>query len=167
MTDGGDPGTGSVEEVLVTRVFDAPRELVFAAWTESQHLKRWWGPAGYTMPYCEIHLREGGVFFYCMRSPEGRDIWVKGDFREVVVPERLILTVSFTDAEGNVVAPTRYGMSSDWPMEMLMKVTFDEGEGKTKVTLRYEGVPPGADRDESRQGWAESLDRLAEYLAKA
>jgi uncharacterized protein YndB with AHSA1/START domain len=168
MTDGGDPGAGPAQrELVVMRVFDAPRELVFRAWTEPEHLKRWWGPKGYTMPFCEIDLREGGDFLYCMRLPEGRDIWVTSVFREVVVPERLVLAVSFADAEGNVVSPTRYEMSRDWPLEMLMKVTFEEDANKTEVTLRYYGVPSGADRDGSRQGWSESLDRLAEYLAKA
>jgi uncharacterized protein YndB with AHSA1/START domain len=161
----GDPGAG--QEFVVTRVFEAPRDLVFRAWTEPERLKRWWGPRGYTMPFCEIDLCPGGVTHLCMRSPDGRDIWGKGVFREIVVPERIVLTDSFADEEGNVVSPTHYGMSPEWPLEVLLTVTFEEEAGKTRVTLRYEGVPPGADRDGSQQGWSESLERLGEYLAKA
>jgi uncharacterized protein YndB with AHSA1/START domain len=84
------------------------------------------------------------------------------------VPERIVLTDAFADAEGNVVPPTHYGMSPDWPLETLLTVTFDEDAGKkTKVTLRHAGIPSGADRDGAQQGWSESLDRLAEHLSKA
>ena len=166
MKNGDDPGAGR-SDLAVTRVFDAPRELVFGAWTEPERLKHWWGPRGYTVPYCEIDLREGGVFLYCMRSPEGRDFWGRGVFREIVVPERIVFAMSFADAEGNAVQATHYGMSPEWPLETLLTVAFEEEAGKTRVTLRYEGVPPGADRDGTRQGWSESLESLGEYLAKA
>ena len=168
MTIGDDPDAWKTGRgFVVERVFDAPQELVFKAWTEPERLKRWWGPRGYTVPYCEIDLREGGVFLYCMRSPEGHDFWGRGVFREIVVPERLVLAMSFADAEGNVVPATYYGMSPEWPPETLLTVAFEEEAGKTRVTLRYEGVPPGPDGDGTRRGWAETLDGLAEYLAKA
>jgi|SRR5215203_1625318 len=128
---------------------------------------RWWGPKGFTTPFCAVDLREGGVFLYCMRSPEGRDFWGRGVFREIVVPERIVFAMSFADAGGNVVPATHYGMSPEWPLETLLTVAFEEAAGKTRATLRYEGVPPGADRDGTRQGWSESLERLGEYLAKA
>jgi uncharacterized protein YndB with AHSA1/START domain len=166
MTNGDDPDAGR-PDLAVTRVFDAPRELVFKAWTEPERLKRWWGPKGFTTPFCAVDLREGGVFLYCMRSPEGRDFWGRGVFREIVVPERIVFAMSFADAGGNVVPATHYGMSPEWPLETLLTVAFEEEAGKTRVTLRYKGVPPGADRDGTRQGWSESLERLGEYLAKA
>jgi uncharacterized protein YndB with AHSA1/START domain len=168
MTKGDDPDawkTGRGFEV--ERAFAAPRELVFRAWTEPERLKRWWGPRGYTVPYCEINLREGGVFLFCMRSPDGRDFWGRGVFREIVAPERLVFAMSFADAEGNVVPATYYGLGKDWPLESLMTVTFEELADATRVAVRYEGVPPGPDGDGTRQGWAEMLDGLAEYLAKA
>jgi uncharacterized protein YndB with AHSA1/START domain len=168
VAKGGDAGAGSVGQgFVITRVFDAPRELVFKAWTEPERLKRWWGPKGFTTPFCEIDLRPGGVFLYCMRSPEGHDHWGRGVYREIVAPERIVLTSSFADAQGNVVPATHYGMGPEWPLETLLTVAFEEEAGKTRVTLRYEGVPPGADRDGSQQGWSESLERLGEYLAKA
>jgi uncharacterized protein YndB with AHSA1/START domain len=165
MANGDDPGAGP--DLAMTRVFDAPRGQVFRAWTEPERLKRWWGPRGHTMPVCEIDLRPGGVFFHFMRSPEGHEVFSRGVFREVVVPERIVVTDSFADTEGNVVPPTHYGMGPDWPVETLMTVTFEEDGGATRVTVRYAGVPPGADRDGSVRGWSESLDRLAEHLAKA
>ena len=168
MAKGDDPeaeqaGRGSVVE----RVFEAPREVVFEAWTEPERLKRWWGPKGFTTPFCAVDLREGGVFLYCMRSPEGRDFWGRGVFRDIVVPERLVFVMSFADAEGNAVAATCYGLDPDWPLERLRTVTFEELAGATRVAVRDEGVPPGPDGDDTRRGWAEMLDGLAEYLAKA
>jgi uncharacterized protein YndB with AHSA1/START domain len=166
MTNGGDPDAGRTG-LAMTRVFAAPRELVFRSWTEPERLKRWWGPKGFTTPFCAMDLRVGGVFLYCMRSPEGRDHWGRGVFREIVVPERLVLAMSFADAEGKAVPATYYGLSPEWPLETLLTVAFEEEAGKTRVTLRYKGVPPGPDRGGSRRGWSESLERLGEYLAKA
>ena len=161
------PATKPAERVLViTRVFDAPRSLVFKAWTDPEHVMRWWGPKGFTTPFCKIDLRPGGVFHYCMRSPEGRDFWGKGIYREIVEPERLVFTDFFADEKGNPVPPTDYGMSPDWPAELLVTVTFAEHEGKTKLTLQHAGIPKGKDGDSCEVGWTESLDRLAEHLAE-
>jgi uncharacterized protein YndB with AHSA1/START domain len=154
-------------DIVVTRVFDAPRRLVFKAWTEPEHMKRWWGPNGFTMPVCTVDLRPGGVMHFCMRSPEGQDIWCKGVYREVVEPQRIVSTDSFSDKDGNVVKPSQYGMSPDWPVEALITTTFAEQAGKTAFTLRHAvGSAPAADREGCRAGWSESLDRLASYLAE-
>ena len=152
--------------LVIERVFDAPRELVWKAWTEPKHLMRWWGPKVFTAPFCKIDLRVGGTFGYCMRSPEGKDYWGTGVYREIVPPERLVYTDSFADEKGNVVPATYYGMNPDMPLEMLVTVTFEEHQGKTKLTLRHVGIPAGADRDGAQQGWSESFEKLAEYLAK-
>jgi uncharacterized protein YndB with AHSA1/START domain len=160
--------TEQAEHVLITRVFDAPRDLVFKAWTDCERLTRWWGPKGFTTPLCKIDLRPGGVSHYCMRSPEGRDYCGKGVYREVIEPERIVFTDSFADEEGNVVPATYYGMSADYPLEMLVTVTFAEHEGKTKLTLEHAlGSVPASERDLCKQGWSESLDKLAEHLAVA
>jgi uncharacterized protein YndB with AHSA1/START domain len=164
VATGGEP---LHEELVVTRVFDAPRELVYRAWTEPERVRRWWGPEGFTMPYCDIDLRPGGIFLRCMRSPEGQDFWVTGVFREVVVPELLVFTGSFADAEGNVVPPARYGVGPGMPLERLVTVTFEEHAGSTKVTVRHAGLPSGADRELVRYGWASGLESLAGYLAEA
>ena len=165
MATRNSPATTSTE-LVITRVFDAPRELVWKAWTEPKHLMRWWGPKVFTAPFCKIDLRVGGTFLNCMRSPEGKDYWSTGVYREIVPPERLVYTDSFADEKGNVVPGTYYGMSADIPLQMLVTVTFEEHQGKTKLTLRHEGIPAGADRDGAQQGWSESFEKLAEYLAK-
>jgi uncharacterized protein YndB with AHSA1/START domain len=159
---------GSIDrEIIITRVLNAPRELVFRAWTEPVHLMRWWAPKGCTTPFCKIDLRPGGKFHYCMRMPEGRDIWGIGVYREIVAPSLLVYTDSFADAEGNPVPPAHYGMSASHPAETLVTVTFEEHEGKTKLTLRHAIPVSVEEREGTEQGWIEMLDRLAEDLANA
>lgn len=154
--------------VIITRVFEAPRELVWKAWTECERLMRWWGPKGFTAPFCTIDLRVGGVYRNAMRSPEGKDYWSTGPYREIVPLKRIVCTDSFADKEGNIVPATHYGMSADYPLEMLVTVTFEEIEGKTKLTLRHAlGSVPASERDLCQQGWSESFDKLAGELAKA
>ncbi len=155
------------QTLVITRTFDAPRSLVFKAWTESERVKRWWGPKSFTTPVCEVDLRLGGVFRTCMRSPDGQEFWSQGVYREIVDPERIVCTDSFADEEGNLVAPEHYGMSPEWPAEALITVTFTEHAGKTRLTLQHSPVPPGRDRDLCQQGWEESFDKLADYLAVA
>ena len=153
-------------DLVITRVLDAPRRLVFEAWSRPEHMMRWFGPKGFTTPFCTIDFRVGGAFRYCMRSPEGRDYWGIGVYREIVVPERIVYTDAFTDAEGNPVPASHDGMSSSHPPETLVTVTFEEQDGKTKLTLRH-GIPETVtERDGTQQGWNELLDRLAEELAK-
>ena len=154
------------QKIVITRIFDAPRELVWKAWTEPERVKRWWGPKDFTAPVIKIDFRVGGVYLYCMRSPEGKDYWSTGVYREIVRLERIVSTDSFADENGNVVPATYYGMSEDWPLQLLVTVRFDEHEGKTKLTLRHAGLPAGESRDLTESGWNESFDKLAEYLAK-
>src|SRR5262245_49094037 len=123
-------------ELTITRVFDAPRELVFKAWTEPERFARWWGPKGWTTPHVTIDARPGGRIHFCMRSPEGIEIWNGGVFREVDPPSRLVTTDYFADEAGNPVPPTRYGMSPDFPAEALVTVTFEDIGGKTRLTFR-------------------------------
>jgi uncharacterized protein YndB with AHSA1/START domain len=154
------------KELVLTRVFDAPRELVFQAWTEPEHLKRWWGPNGFTLPYCTVDLRPGGAIHFCMRSPDGFEIWSKGIYREIVPPERFVSTNYFSDEQGNKLTPGHYGMP-DWPTEMLMTVTFEEKDGKTTMTVRQVSatdVLPEAGKKDAERGWGESFDRLAAYV---
>jgi uncharacterized protein YndB with AHSA1/START domain len=154
------------EEVVITRTLDAPRELVWKAWTEPERIMRWWGPKGFTSPACEIDLRVGGKYLSCMRSPDGKDYWSRGVFREIKRHERLVMTDSFADAEGNTVPASYYGMSGDWPLEMLITLTLEEQEGKTKLTISHSGTEGVSDEDRKnmQQGWDESLDKLAEAL---
>lgn len=95
--------TAAEKEIVITRVFDAPRDILWKAWTDPEQVMRWWGPEHFTSPSCKIDLRVGGSYLFCMRSPEGQDFWSTGIYREIVEPERIVCTDSFADAEGNVV----------------------------------------------------------------
>ncbi len=147
-------------ELVITRIFDAPRELVFKAWTEPAHMAQWWGPRGFTNPVCELDVRPGGALLIHMRGPDGVVIETKGVFRKVIEPERLILTLTnFEDADGRP------------QLELLNTVEFDEEGGKTKLTLRIvvvRGAPEvAASLATMHEGWNESLDRLAESLSRS
>lgn len=159
-----DATNAGAREIVITRVFDAPRELVWRAWTEPEHLMRWWGPKGYTSPACKIDLRVGGKYLFCMRSSEGQEFWSTGVYREIVPPERLVMTDSFADKDGNVVPASHYGFGEDFPLELQVTLTFEEQEGKTKMTLRHVGFPAGEMSEMAGQGWNESFDKLAESL---
>jgi len=100
-----------------------------------------------------------------MRQHDGKDIWATGVYREVVPLRRIVVTDSFADEKGNVVPATYYGMSRDIPLEMQVTVTFEDHDGKTKLTLHHVGLTPGPDLEGANQGWNESLDKLAETLA--
>ena len=163
MTTGSDT---AAHGVLITRVFDAPRALVWRAWTDPQQVMRWYGPKLFTSPACTIDLRVGGRHLFCMRTPDGRDMWYAGVYREIVPPERIVYTDSLADADGNIVPASHYGMSGDWP-ETLVTLTFEEHNGKTTLTLRHEGMPAGEMSAGAAAGWNESLDKLAASLVAA
>ncbi len=161
------PATKPVErELVITRIFNAPREQVWKAWTDPEYLKRWWGPKGFTSPVSKIDLRVGGTYLNCMRSPEGKDYWSTGVYREIVEPARLVYTDSFADEKGTVVPAAHYGMGGDWPLKLMVMVTFEESGGKTIMILQHTGMPSGQMSDLARAGWNESFDKLADSLAK-
>ncbi len=151
-------------DLVIERVFDAPREQVWNAWTDPEQVKKWWGPEHFTAPSAEIDLREGGTYLYCMRSPDGRDYWSTGTYREIIPLERIVVTDSFADEQGNVVPASHYGMGDDFPLEMRITITFEEVDGKTKLTLRHAGMPAGDMGDQAEAGWNQSLDKLAASL---
>ena len=146
--------TTADRELVVTRILDAPRQLVFQAWTEPDRVARWWGPQGFTTLSCNMDVRLGGTFRVCMRSPEGVEHRKQGVYREIVEPERLIFTFAWEDAEGK---PGH---------ETLVTVSFAEQGAKTKLTLHQAIFETVARRDEHQRGWTSTLVRFAEYLAK-
>ena len=150
-----DPAATSADlELVVTRILDAPRALVFKAWTEPDRAVRWWGPQGYTIVYCKRDLRPGGAYRVGMRAPEGSEHWQRGVCREVVEPERLVFTFAWEDAEGK---PGH---------ETVVTVTLAEHEGKTKLTLHQAVFETRTARELHQGGWASALEHLAEYLAQ-
>lgn len=153
---------GTEPNFVMTRVFDAPRKLVWQAWTQPKHVMKWWGPKNFTSPFCEIDFRVGGAFLFCMRSPDGKDYWSKGFYHEIVVPEKIVSTMYFSDKDGNFVAPTHYGIGADFPAEMLDVVTFEAVTPKqTRLTLRRNTPMSISKRYMMDQGWSQSLERFA------
>lgn len=146
-------------EIVITRVFDAPREIVFKAWTDPERLKRWWGPKHFTNPVCEVDARPGGAIRIHMRGPDGTVYPMTGVYHEIVEPERLIFTASALDAKGDPL------------FEQLTTVTFEEHSGKTKLTLHasFSNIRLEAARHlaGAEVGWNMSLDRLAEEAGSA
>jgi uncharacterized protein YndB with AHSA1/START domain len=139
-------------ELVITRIFDAPRHLVFQAWTEADRVARWWGPQGFVTTYWDMDIRPGGTFRVCMRSPTGAEHWKQGVYREIVEPERLVFSFAWEDANGK---PGH---------ETLVTVTFLERGNKTELTLRQGVFETVAARDDHYTGWASTLERFAEYL---
>src|SRR5439155_21163680 len=139
-------------DLVLIRIFDAPRERVWKAWTDPRQVAQWWGPAGFTNPRCEVDARPGGVLRIDMRGPDGTVYPMAGVYREVVAPERLVFTGSALDEKGKPL------------FEVLNTVTFAEQGGKTKLTVRAQVVKKiaaVADRylKGQEQGWSQSLER--------
>jgi uncharacterized protein YndB with AHSA1/START domain len=162
-----------VKEFVISRVYDAPRERVWQAWTESERLKQWWGPKGFKVHTCKVDLRPGGSFLYGMRTPDGGDTWGRFIYREIVAPKKLVFIVSFSDPKGGV---TRHPWNETWPLHIMSTVEFEEQPaGKTQVTVRW--LPHEASelerkafdegRDSMKQGWGGTLEQLTDYLRKA
>jgi uncharacterized protein YndB with AHSA1/START domain len=153
------PGALAPRELTLTRLIDAPRALVFQAWTDPQHLAQWWGPQGFTNPVCEVDLRPGGAIRIDMRGPDGSIYPLRGVFREVVAPERLVFTNDALDAAGQLL------------IEGITTVTFAEQDGKTLLTVQdriLNAAPGAADALAGMdEGWNQSLDRLVALLAHA
>ncbi|MFC5652532.1 SRPBCC domain-containing protein [Paenibacillus solisilvae] len=116
-------------DFTMERIFDAPRELVFQTFSKPEHISRWWAPRPYTIPVCNIDFRPGGVWHYCMRSPEGEVHWARSVYQEITEPEQIVFTTTFADQDAN---PT-----DEVPLQRAT-VTLTEYEGKTKVNLRYQ-----------------------------
>lgn len=123
------------KEFTITRTFQAPRALVWKAWTDPEHLAQWFGPKGWPMTVHNMDLRVGGTFHHCWRMPDGNEGWSLWKFREIVEPSKLVVVQSFSDAEGRV---RPHPMMPDWPLETLSTLTFEERDGQTLLTFKKE-----------------------------
>ncbi len=158
---------------VMSRVFDAPRDLVWQCFTDPERMKEWWGPKGCTVVAAKMDLRVGGTYHYGMKMPDGNVMWGKFVYREITPPERLVFINSFSDERGGL---TRHPMSPNWPLELRSIFMFDElPGGKTKFTLYWstynatkeEQQTFDAGHSSMTQGWGGTLDSLAAYLARA
>lgn len=143
----------SERELTITRVFAAPRRLVFQAWIDPAQLAMWWGPTGFTAPSVTANVREGGRWRTCIRSSaDGTEYWAQGVYREIVEPERLVFTFAWDDEDGSR------------GNETLVTVTFAEHDGKTTMDFHQSGFVSVEDRDGHCGGWSECFDDLGGYL---
>ena len=154
----------------ISRVFDAPRDRVWKSWTEAERLKQWWGPKGFVVTHCKVDLRPGGSMHYCLRMPDGNEMWGKFAYREIVKPERLVFVNSFSDPKGGV---TRHPGHASWPLEMLSTILFEELGGKTKVTVQWVPADTSTEaerktfdegRDSMKMGWSGTFEQFTDYL---
>jgi uncharacterized protein YndB with AHSA1/START domain len=156
MTDAAQYGERTV---TLTRIFDAPRELVWRAWTDPKHLAQWFGPRGFTSSVPELDVRVGGALRIVMHGPDGNDYPMKGIFREVAPPERLVFTNIAIDNDGNHL------------LEGETTVILEAQGNKTKMTLHTyaKGLVPIAPKmlGGMEQGWNQSFDKLSELMTKA
>ncbi len=151
----------SEREIIITRVFDAPRELVFAAWTDPHHVAQWWGPKGFTTRVTKIDLHPGGEWRYVMVGPDGTEYPARGVFHEIVPPARIVTSDEFDEGFEQVI-------NADLPQGIVMTAVFEELNGKTKLTLQITHTTAG-DRHKHEEmgvvaGWNSSFDCLDEYL---
>ena len=162
-----------IRPFTITRVFDAPREVVWKAWTERERLMKWFGPKGFTMPAAQMDFRQGGQFHFCLCGPDGAEKWGKFVYREIVAPERIVHVHSFSDEDSGL---TRHPLNPTWPLEMLSTTTFaEEGPDKTRLTIEW--IPLNATAEELKtfsegrtsmnHGWAGTFEQLDSYLSLA
>ncbi len=161
------------KDFVISRVFDTPRDLMWKCFTEPERMKQWWGLKGVKILKSKMDLRVGGIYHYGMQTPDGKLMWGKFVYREIVPPQKLAFINSFSDEAGRL---TRHPLAPTWPMQMMSTFTFDEQPGgKTKFTVSWaphkatdeERETFDAGHDSMTQGWGGTMDQLAGYLATA
>ena len=160
------------KDFVISRVLNAPRDLLWKCFTDPESMRQWWGPKGFTVIHSKMDLRVGGTYHYGMKAPDGSPMWGRMVYREIVPQERLVFINSFSDEAGGV---TRHPMHLAWPLEMMSIFTFeDQPGGKTKFTVRWAPHNATADeiktfdegRDSMTMGWSGTMDKLEAHLAK-
>lgn len=157
------------EDLVVRRIIDAPIELVWKAWTDPEHVKRWWGPKYYTSPSAKIDLRVGGKFVFCMRAPQeqgGQDMYTAGVYQSIVPLKRLEFTQGLSDKDGNRIDPALVGMPPDFPKEIRTVILFKALGDMTELTITEYDWPVSQMMVYSYAGMHQSLDKLGDSLAK-
>ena len=159
--------TGSeIERMVVTRVFDAPRELVWKAWTDPKYVMQWWGPTGFTAPVCKMDVRVGGKSLCCMRTPDGQEFWNAIEYHEIVLHEKIVSDMYFSDAEGNKIDPAQLGIDHEAIAGAHDVTLFEDlGNGQTKLTHIGNEPMESAKNSGQMEGWIEILDKVAEVVA--
>ncbi len=154
------------ERMIVTRVFDAPRELVWKAWTSPDCVRQWWGPKGFTSPFCKMDFRVGGKFLFCMRAPDGQEGWNGGEYHEIVPHEKIVFSMYFADAKGNRVEAAQLGIEHEAIPDARDVVLFEDlGNGRTKLTFIGNETMQNAMQTGQLEGTKQILDKFAAVVA--
>jgi uncharacterized protein YndB with AHSA1/START domain len=158
-----------MEDMVVTRIIDAPVKKVWEAWTNPELIKCWWGPKDYTSPLATVDLKAGGKFLFCMRAPReqgGADSYTLGIYSKIVPFKSLEFVQSFADKEGNSITPAQAGLPADVPVEMRSLVTFKRihNDQLTELAVVEYAWPVGQMYVYSMAGWHQSIDKLSKCL---
>ena len=171
VTNGMTDTTANTEkrDLVITRLFEAPIERVWKAWTHPEYVMRWWGPTGFTSPSCKIDFREGGKFLFCMRAPKdfqgGQDFYTAGVYKKILPLKLIEFTQSLADKDGNRIDPATVGMPADFPKEIRSALAFKRVGDKTELTATEYDWTVGQMLEMSEAGLSQCLDKLAAVLA--
>ena len=156
-----------IERMVVTRVFDAPRELVWKAWTDPKYVMQWWGPKGFTASVCKMDFRVGGTFLICTTTPDGQEFWHGGEYHEIVPLEKIVSSMYFSDAKGNKVEPAQLGIEHEAIEGANDVILFEDlGNGQTKLTFIGNEPMESAKNSGQLEGMNQVLDKVAEVVTK-
>ena len=156
-----------IERMVVTRIFDAPRELVWKAWTDPKYVMQWWGPKGFTSPVCQMDFRVGGKYLICTRTPDGQEFWHGGEYHEIVPHEKIISSMYFSDSKGNKVDPAQLGIEHEAIEGAYDEILFEDlGNGQTKLTFIGNEPMESAKNSGQLEGMNQVLDKVAEVVTK-
>jgi uncharacterized protein YndB with AHSA1/START domain len=159
---------GATKDLTISRVFDAPVDLVWKAWSEEKYVKQWWGPTGFTAPLAQMDFRVGGTSLVCMSSPQFGDLYSTWHYREIVPTTRIEYIHNLADKDGNKIDPVKAGMPADFPQEVRNVITFkDLGGGKTEMTVTEYGYVSDQWYELSKTGLEQCLDKMAASLIKS
>jgi len=149
-------------------IFDAPRALVWKAWTTPEYVMKWWGPKGFTSPVCRIDLHVGGRFTYSMQTPDGQVFYNGGQFREIVPLAKIVWLWYFADADGNRVSPANYGFPDEDREGNIDVILFeDHGNGQTRLTYtRNDPTSTKEEQEGAAAGFGQIFDKLADVIAE-
>jgi len=161
----------ATRDLIVTRIFNAPVKLVWKAWTDPEHVMRWWGPDYFTSPSAAIDFREGGTSIVCMRAPQefgGQEMYSRWIYQKIVPMERIEFIQNLADKDGNLIDPLTIGMPPEFPRDIRTVVTLkDLGNGKTEMTVTEYSMPTSATEmgKNAELGLNQSLDKMAAIFA--
>lgn len=157
----------ATKDLVMTRLFAAPVQLPWQAWSESQYVMKWWGPMGFTAPVARMDFREGGTSLVCMRAPHGQEFYNTWSYSRIVPHQRIEFVLGWADRDGNRVDPAAAGLPPDMPRDVRHVITFREaGPNRTEMTVTEFGYASDQHLEMSRAGLAQCLDKMAALFAE-